>query len=464
MKTLVLLAFALAGAVASLMAWGSKPHSDIVDAALSVLPLDSGLVEQLGEDAPRLRAFVQMGDWNDCLVARDEQWRVTGALYPSAGQMFYANDYLVFPASTRLFGHMLPEVRTTYGPFFDRALQALRMESPANAARWIGSLLHYLTDSGSPPHAAGITGPAHTKMENWLDASKLDLQGYTPRVLNHDQFLARMEGLIEFSKARGERLRPLIAADDRVSSEPIIMESAGETARVAADAIYSLLKLSREGASTSAGVLDARITAAQTAGMEELPAKLAIAEGPVSTLSDTITLRPGSYRGHFALRGLAAGSYTGFLSRPGCRSQTVKFTIRAGAVSRADWTLEPDAISGNRVRNPDFQLRWVKAAAPDYWRYDARRKVWISDNVLATAGREYRITVAGKDSAGEKSVSVEWMAEHWLAAAPAVATATGEVLVAPEKTRYLRLLIAGEEDPAGRFREIGVQEVGETRR
>jgi Zinc dependent phospholipase C. len=452
MKLLIALAMALLIAVTSLMAWGSKPHADIIDAALAALPRDSGLVERLGENAPRLRAFVQMGDWNDCLVARGEQWRVTGAGYPSPGQMFYANDYLVFPASPKLFQHMVPDVKTTYGPFFDRALQALRMESASNAARWLGALLHYVTDTGSPPHTVGITGPAHTKMENWLDASKLDLKGYTPKVLTHDEFLARMDGLIEFSKARSERLRPLIAAGDRTASEPIIMESAAETARVAADAIYSLLKLSRESTPAAAGILDVEVTASQTTGMEDLPVKLAILGSTVSTLSDTITLRPGVYLGHIMLRGLLPGPSTVLLSRPGSRSRWVTFTMQAGAARQFRWTLEADPVAGNRLRNPDFQQRWVTSKAPDYWRFDARKKLWISDNVQVNAGKKYRVTT---DPAGP--VSVEWMAEHWLAAAPA-ASASGTAM-APEKATYVRILIPGAGDPAMRFKSVSVHEV-----
>src|SRR5205807_10459785 len=96
--------------------------------------------------------------------------------------------------------------------------------SAPNAARWMGSLLHYVTDTGSPPHTIGLSGPAHTKMENWLDASKLDVRGYSPKVLSREAFLARMDGLIEFSKQRCERLKPLIEAGDRAQCEPVIME------------------------------------------------------------------------------------------------------------------------------------------------------------------------------------------------------------------------------------------------
>jgi len=31
--------------------------------------------------------------------------------------------------------------------------------------------LHFVTDTGSPPHALVYKGDIHTKMENWLDAS-----------------------------------------------------------------------------------------------------------------------------------------------------------------------------------------------------------------------------------------------------------------------------------------------------
>jgi hypothetical protein len=426
------------------MAWGSKPHSDIIDAALAALPPDSGLVERLGENAPRLRAFVQMGDWQDTLAMHNEVWRVSGVDYPSSGQLFYTNDYLIFPGSTKLYGHMLPDVRSTYGPFFDRALQALRMESASNAARWMGSLLHYVTDTGSPPHTTALTGDAHTKMENWLDASKLDLQGYKAKALTREAYLARMEGLIEFSKQRADRLKPLIAADDRTQCEPVIMESAGEAAKVAADVIYSLLKLSQMP--VPVGRLEAEIMAPQTKGLEELPARLAIENTTISTMSDVAALRPGVYRGHFTLRGIEPGKYRAFLSRPGAKAKMVEFTIGSVGSTRIEWTLEPD--DNNRIRNCDFSVRWVTANAPDYWRYDGRRKQWMSDNVAVNAGKKYEIKPEG--------ILVEWMSEHWQAAGPAVDPGT---VTAPEKAHFVRILIKGEQDQLKKFRQISIREV-----
>ena len=53
-----------------------------------------------------------------------------------------------------------------------------------------------------------------------------------------------MQGLNEFSRLRSERLLPLIQANDRAHCEPIALESAAETARVAADTLHTLPVLS----------------------------------------------------------------------------------------------------------------------------------------------------------------------------------------------------------------------------
>jgi len=81
---------------------------------------------------------------------------------------FYSNNYLIFPGAPRSYQQDVPDVVNTYRPFFLRALRALRTKFPANAARWLGSLLYFVTDTGSPPHALVFKGDIHTKMENWL--------------------------------------------------------------------------------------------------------------------------------------------------------------------------------------------------------------------------------------------------------------------------------------------------------
>ncbi len=131
---------------------------------------------------PAACGCVWMGDWKDSLVSVEERW-TADRQYVQPSAQIYTNDYLIFPLAPKHYLHIAPGVTETYKPFFLRALQALRMETPANAARWIGSLRHFTTDTGAPPHAAGILGEAHTKMENWVDGSQVRIAGYHPQLL-----------------------------------------------------------------------------------------------------------------------------------------------------------------------------------------------------------------------------------------------------------------------------------------
>ena len=173
------------------LGWG--PHTEITLAALRAMGPEDGIYKQLGADTGVLAQYVWMADWRTQLLIRSDE-------------VFYADDYLLFPKAKSHSQHICPEVRQTYAPFFRRALQALRTESPRNAARWVGSLLHFTTDTGSPPHAAGFLGAAHSKMENWLDAKLIQLPGYQPRLLGDDDasaeagFLSRMEASSSFPR------------------------------------------------------------------------------------------------------------------------------------------------------------------------------------------------------------------------------------------------------------------------
>src|SRR5438046_2939744 len=151
----------------SAKAWG--PHPTITQAALDALGTNDALVLHLGAQAQRLTNYAWMADFRRLPFEEPDE-------------LFYANDYLLFPEVTTHLDHICPEVKQTFRPYFKRAVQALRTESPANAARWIGSLLHFAEDTGSPPHAAQIRGDVHTKMENWIDADRIGIAGYSPRL------------------------------------------------------------------------------------------------------------------------------------------------------------------------------------------------------------------------------------------------------------------------------------------
>lgn len=344
-------AFLLALLCRSAFAWG--PHPEITQAALDSLGSEDGLYKQLGTDTGLLTQYVWMADWRQQLMVRAEE-------------VFYADDYLLFPKAKTHSQHICPEVRQTYAPFFRRALQALRTESPRNAARWVGSLLHFTTDTGSPPHAAGIQGPVHAKMENWLNAKAIHLPGYHPRLLGEDDesaeagFLARMEGLIDFSKERFARCRADVDGDRREQVEPVVLESALETARVTADLLHTLGVLGARHSPSPGATLSGRVTPPKTnhPALDRLTAKIVLMGTDFSTLS--------APDGSFIFRHLPAGKYTLVALVPGAASVPTPVSLEPDALVLPDIALTAKA-PGNLVRNGEFSLHWSDAGSPDHW-------------------------------------------------------------------------------------------------
>lgn len=213
------------------LAWG--PHPTITQAALDVLGTNHPLALQLGHQMARLTNYCWLADYK----------RIS---FREPDQDFYADDYLLFPQITMHLDHICPEVKKTYRPYVERALQALRTEDAANAARWIGSLLHFVEDTGSPPHAAEIRGDIHTRMENWVKAPLIHIDDYRPRLLGTNDttalagFLRRMDELIEFSKPRGKGLATKVLIGQQSAVEPVVLECALETSRVVADLLHTL--------------------------------------------------------------------------------------------------------------------------------------------------------------------------------------------------------------------------------
>jgi hypothetical protein len=278
----VLTAFTL-----SCQAWG--PHWDITHAALATLSSNHVLRTQLGPEFSLLTNYCWLPDFKR-LPFRTE------------GEDFYADDYLLFPGVTRHYDHICPEVEQTYAPYYARALQALRTESAANAARWVGSLLHFVQDTGSPPHAARIRGDVHIRMENWIDARRILIPGYTPRLLGTNDaaglagLLDRMQRLIEFSRGRGQRLRTPVLLGNRRAVEPIALECALECARVTADVLHTLSTLAAQEPARGFE-LAGRVKAQAAASEGRFPARLMIHGTNIATLADA--------DGRFTWRGLA---------------------------------------------------------------------------------------------------------------------------------------------------------------
>ena len=72
---------------------------------------------------------------------------------------YYADDYLLIHQMPRHVGHVMPDVQQTFVPYFRRALQALRTETPLNACRQIGSLIHFVEDTAPRPRPRAMPTP-----------------------------------------------------------------------------------------------------------------------------------------------------------------------------------------------------------------------------------------------------------------------------------------------------------------
>ena len=368
-------------------AWAWGPHPQITQAALDRLGTNHPLVVRLGVEAQRLTNYCWMADFKR-LPFREP------------GEDFYADDYLLFPGMTTHLDHICPEVRKTYEPYFQRALQALRTENGTNAARWIGSLLHFAEDTGSPPHAAEYRGDLHIKMENWVDPKQIIIADYSPKLLGETPeaaragFVRRMDELIEFSKVRGKQLWMPVQIGNRRAVQPIVLESALETSRVTADLLHTLGTLA-ELPSTNQAVLRGRINLPAGLAMEKLPAKVVLAGTSFSTLANLA--------GEYEFRNLPPGACTVKAWRAGAFARDQTVTLENGRATVCN--LDGDAKGPNLVRNGEFKIRWLSAKAPDCWyRTDLG---WEGEIVPLKAGQPYRLTATFKPEAQDQ-VLVRW--------------------------------------------------------
>ncbi len=405
------------------LAWG--PHPAITQAALDALGTNHPLALQLGPQLRRLTNYCWMADYK----------RIP---FREPDQDFYADDYLLFPQVTTHFDHICPEVKKTYRPYFTRALQALRTEDAANAARWIGSLLHFVEDSGSPPHAAEIRGDIHIKMENWVKARLIHIDGYRPRLLGATDagalagFLARMDQLIEFSKPRGHSLVTKVVIGHQAAVEPVVLECALETSRVAADLLHTLGHLAAGPTGYSATVSGV-VMSKSAPLLERVPARIVVLGTNWSTLTDGA--------GRFEFRGLPAGDYQAAVFRPGSGGTNLALHLVAGRTNVIRVTLPyPPA---NLIRNGDFQLRWLRPDAPDCW---TRTELgWEGEIVPLQKGQRYRLKVDFNPGATAE-VLVRWTRQlpHTLPAA----TKLPKIDSRPLTARNSELDFTGSDDMA----------------
>lgn len=383
-------ALPLAGRIPSAEAWG--PHSQITRAAIEVLPRADEWKARLGtENVEALASY--------CLLP-DQRAQDLGA--------FYADDYLLIREMPYHIGHTMPKVEEAFAPYFRRAVQAFRTETPVNACRQLGPLVHFVEDAGAPPHAKEKC-PYHKELENWLRAEEIVIAGYKPRLLGttDEEALAglmrRMAGLVEFSKARAERALPLVeqAEPDRARVEPILLESALESARATADVIYTVFTLGlapqADGASLSGTVTAAPIPSGDGHG-----ARVVLLDTDYATLATTESpgTEGGYWKGRYEFRHLPPGTYRVLVYRTASQFRVSEpITLKANKATHHDVALTAAEPAGNIVENPTGRLSYLQAPMPDRWKASGlgTTATWASPPARVDARATYRCGAVVKD-------------------------------------------------------------------
>jgi hypothetical protein len=452
----LLAAAELALVLSAAYAWG--PHKRITAAALEVLPEKERWYAELGRE--NVEALVEY-----CMMP-DE----IGVEKPA----YCVDDYLVFRALPAYARHTAPPVRDTLAPCFRRALQALRTETPVNACRQIGPILHFVEDAGAPPHTGpGI--PEHKALEGWIKGDDISIAGYQPRLLgaNDEEALEnlhrRVNALIEYSSQRRDRALPLVKAGEaeRAKVEAILLESAHETARVSADLLYTVftlgLKKGQAGPALEGWIeapaipggndKGARVVLLDTARYEALvqagyPAgDLTACATEYATLAATAADAPADtgWRGRLEMRNLPAGEYRLLVVRTGAKwvvSEPVK--LASGKAASVRVALPACDPPGNLVQNPDGRLCYLVPGVPDRWRQTTtvdkvtlKTRAWATGRMNLTPGR-YRAAVVLKDPAATLRVC---FADGKSQAAPPTTTQPAELRFSVEKATWAALAI-----------------------
>lgn len=370
----------------SAVAWG--PHPEITQAALDVVPEMDQWKSLLGQE--NIQALPR-----HCLMP-DQRGRDLGP--------FFADDYLLIRKVPYHVGHTMPTVQLAFEPYFRRALQALRTETPVNACRQLGPLVHFVEDVGAPPHAK-VNCPHHGELENWVDAKAISIRGYQPQLLGKSDDEAwqglkrRIDGLVAFSAERAERALPLVNAPnpDRTKVEPILLESALESARVTADVLYTVFHLGLEWqAPADAAGLTGTITASSLPANEDQEAQVVLVDTDYATLAIT---QPETdrqqWKGEFSFRNLPPGQYTLLAYRVGSLAQKIQVTLQAGQTSKVEIRLAPTEPPGNLVYNPDGALQVLSMTSPDRWTH--QRNTYASAPIPLKRGINYRCGGVRKD-------------------------------------------------------------------
>lgn len=419
-------------------AWG--PHTEITAAALQKIPAHSPIRELLGPEWNGLTSWCWMPDRRRSLAVEN-------------GVAFLTDDFLFLPGVPPDVSHTMPSVEATWAPCFRRALDALRMETPWNAARWVGALLHFVEDTGAPPHA-WPRGP-HGPLENWVPAHKISIADSTLRALGEDDdsaaaaFLVAMRRHADEAAERGRQIEPLATASNRPGVEAIALVSANESANMAAAVLETLGRLASQPPALAGGELHGRLPVASGPPPPVRP-KVMVAGHPWSTVC--------APDGRWSLRRLPPGEYELIAALPGCSPLRARANVVAGQSTEVQFESSSAAASHGRLMNPDFSLRWTRPNAPDYWQW--QKESWESEAVPVAPGERIRLLVEWTPHS-TASLVVRWRNSYAptggrTASEPPIAPGeTERELVAPDWATNARIdLLMRSGDPTNAVRRI----------
>lgn len=353
--------------------WG--PHDKITKAALEVIPDKDKWIKILGEK--NFNSLINYS-WLPDQVCQD------------LGE-FFADDYLLLKTLPFYIEHrddlgQKHSLREGYKPHFYRAFQALRTETPIEACRHLGPLIHYIEDSGAPPHAKPIYTQEHSSMENWIKIEEINIKGYIPKLLGknvdeaYENLLKRLEYLLNFAKEKAEIIFPLVKSNEREKVEPIVLECALESAKVVADTIYTLfvLGLTHE---EYGGIIKGEIMYPKIPQHEKKGARIILLDNEkFLKLKDKLPLNVVLFHsstdyttftdpdGHFEFKNLPQNIYRIVAYKIGTKlaiSDPIKVENRK--ITNININLPPSEPPMNLIYNPDFKLFYIWENIPDRW-------------------------------------------------------------------------------------------------
>jgi hypothetical protein len=395
MKQLLTLLTTLLLAPLPLKAWGDA-HRSITLAALEVVPEKDRWIAMLGAE-----------NWQH-IGGIDETTGYCGIADNQSEYLrrpwceFFSNDYLLTRDAPFLHGYHVPvieepEWNRQIAAFARRALQALRTESPVEAARRVGVLLHFCQDAGATAHAARISPPAHTLLDNTVPLERIVLRDNRPQLLGKtdEEFITALQQkiavLIALNGPVGARLKPEAVALAPVYKAPpddasrarlaAVAEAqvspALECVRVTADTLHTLMTLGL-GSRGDGAALNGTLEWAPLSSFEKSGAEVHLLDA--ARLSSG-TLTPERLyaactgynthtepAGRFTFHNLPAGEYRVLAYRVGSTmqlSEPVKITRdRPATISIS---LKPSVAERNLVYNPTLQLTTYAEGMPDRW-------------------------------------------------------------------------------------------------